>query len=76
MGAHEISGDELDAYLACPDCPVCGSDDVTLTQSYPDGLGNIINVTLTQSYPDGLGNIINVYLCNKCGHVWSEATPA
>ena len=60
MVAHEISGDELDAYLACPDCPVCGSDDVTCTQSYPDGLGNIINV----------------YLCNKCGHVWSEATPA
>ena len=60
MGAHEISGDELDAYLACPDCPVCGSDDVALTQSYPDGLGNIINV----------------YLCNKCGHIWSEATPA
>jgi rubredoxin len=60
MGFEEISGDDLDAYLSCPDCPVCGSD----------------NVTCTQSYPDGLGNIVHVYLCNKCGHVWSEATPA
>lgn len=60
MGAQETSGDELDAYLSCPDCPVCGSDDVSLTQSCPDGLGNIAHV----------------HLCSKCGHVWSEATPA
>lgn len=60
MGAQETSGDELDAYLSCPDCPVCGSDDVSLTQSCPDGLGNIVHV----------------HLCGKCRHVWSEATPA
>ena len=46
MGFEEISGDDLDAYLSCPDCPVCGSDDVTCTQSYPDGLGNIVHVYL------------------------------
>lgn len=60
MGAQETSGDELDAYLSCPDCPVCGSDDVSLIQSYPDGLVNIVHV----------------HLCGKCRHVWSEATPA
>lgn len=60
MAIKEVSGDELDAYLMSPDCPQCGSDDVSMTDSYPDGLGNIVRV----------------YLCHKCGHVWAETVPA
>ena len=60
MAIKEVSGDELDAYLMAPDFPQCGSDDVTMTDSYPDGLGNIVRV----------------YLCHKCGHVWTETVPA
>ena len=56
MAITEVSGSDLDDYLDMPDCPQCGSDDVVCTQSYPNGLGGTVKV----------------YLCNRCGHIWTE----
>ena len=56
MATTVISDDELDAYLSMPDCPQCGSEDVVLTDSYPDGFGGTVKV----------------YYCKKCGHTWAE----
>jgi transposase-like protein len=54
--AEEISGDALDEYLAQPDCPQCGSDDVVCTDRMPDGMGGVVTV----------------WYCKKCGHTWTE----
>ena len=54
--AEEISGEALDAYLAQPDCPQCGSDDVVCTKEMPDGMGGTLRV----------------WYCRKCGHTWTE----
>lgn len=59
MPITEVSDDDLDAYLGMPDCPQCGSDDVVLQDSYPDGAGSVVKV----------------YRCQKCGHVWTETVP-
>ncbi len=54
--AERISDTDLNAYLMEPDCPQCGSEDVTLVE--------------TKS--DGRGGTIKVWYCNKCGHRWVE----
>lgn len=56
MGTTYVSEDELDEYLAAPDCPQCGSD----------------NVELLDSYPDGMGGTVRVWICRVCGHTWTE----
>ena len=53
-----IGGNDLNAWLMEPDCPQCGSEDVTLKESYKDMLGRTVNV----------------WYCNKCGHTWTEIT--
>ncbi|MDO4536727.1 MAG: hypothetical protein Q4B54_01080 [Coriobacteriales bacterium] len=58
MANDIISNDGLDAWLMEPDCPQCGSEDVTCTDSYTDGLGRTVKV----------------WYCNKCGHTWTEVT--
>lgn len=57
MAVSEISDEELDAYLASPDCPQCGSEDVVCTDTSPDGLGGTIRS----------------YRCNTCGYTWAES---
>lgn len=58
MANDVMDGTSLDEWLAEPDCPQCGSEDVTCTQSYQDGLGRTVKV----------------WYCNKCGHTWTEVT--
>ena len=53
---QNISGTDLEAWLAEPDCPQCGSEDVELKQSYRDNLGREVKV----------------WYCRKCGHTWTE----
>ena len=60
MAVTELTGNDLDAYLATPDCPQCGSDDVVCIDSYPDGFGGLLKV----------------YRCKKCGHTWTERDSA
>ena len=56
MADNTLSGNALDKWLLEPDCPQCGSEDVVLVESKPDGFGGTIKV----------------WYCNKCGHVWVE----
>ena len=58
MSANVMNGTNLEEWLAEPDCPQCGSEDVVCTDSYRDNLGRIVKV----------------WYCNKCGHTWTEVT--
>ena len=51
-----LSDEAIDAYLAEPDCPQCGSEDVVCTGARPDGTGGVWRT----------------WACNRCGYVWTD----
>lgn len=54
--ADIISDSDLDDWLSQPDCPQCGSEDVTCIESRPDGFGGTTKV----------------WRCDACGYTWAE----